>query len=232
MQEVTRGVAKHEIIGIGLDATCSLVVLDKSNSPLSVSTTRNDQQNIILWMDHRAHKEAAFINDTHHELLQYVGGKISLEMELPKLLWLKRNLFSRSWSKIGTVFDLPDFLTWKCTGTATRSICSVVCKWNYDAKAGQWSTDFLEKINLSELAINNFITIGSVIQNPGDSVGNGLSVKAAEELGLLPNTAVGTSMIDAHAGALALLGCNSDGISNDFTTRMGNSKFIYFNYLS
>lgn len=38
-QTVTRGYPSYEIAGIGFDATCSLVVLDKNNDPLSVSTT-------------------------------------------------------------------------------------------------------------------------------------------------------------------------------------------------
>ena len=43
-------------------------------------------------MDHRAIAEARQVNDTHDEVLRYVGGSISPEMEIPKLLWLKRHL--------------------------------------------------------------------------------------------------------------------------------------------
>ena len=43
-----------------------------------------------MWMDHRAEQEADFINSQSHSVLKYVGGKISLEMEPPKLLWLKK----------------------------------------------------------------------------------------------------------------------------------------------
>lgn len=72
-------------------------------------------------MDHRATSETDQINATNHELLQYVGGKVSLEMEIPKLLWLKKNL-PNSWSRIGKLFDLPDFLTWKSTGSDSRLV--------------------------------------------------------------------------------------------------------------
>jgi len=41
-------------------------------------------------MDHRAVSEADTINNTRHPLLRSVGGSISLEMQLPKLLWLKK----------------------------------------------------------------------------------------------------------------------------------------------
>lgn len=71
-------------------------------------------------MDHRAKAEADLINSLGHKLLENVGGKISLEMEIPKLLWLKDNLHSQCWSIAGKFFDLPDFLTWKATGTGSR----------------------------------------------------------------------------------------------------------------
>lgn len=41
-------------------------------------------------MDHRAIEEMKTINTTQHLLLRYVGGKVSVEMEMPKVLWLKK----------------------------------------------------------------------------------------------------------------------------------------------
>lgn len=70
-------------------------------------------------MDHRAHEEADFINSTDHDILQYVGGKVSLEMQTPKMLWLKKNL-PASWNSAALLFDLPDFLTWKATESESR----------------------------------------------------------------------------------------------------------------
>jgi ribulose kinase len=56
-----------------------------------------------------------------------VGGTMSLEMELPKMLWLKRHMpkdvFARS-----SFFDLPDYLTYLATGDSARSNCSLACK--------------------------------------------------------------------------------------------------------
>ena len=48
--------------GIGYDATCSLVALDERDRPVSVSPTGNDEQNVIVWMDHRALEQTARIN--------------------------------------------------------------------------------------------------------------------------------------------------------------------------
>ena len=38
-QSVTQNVNKVDVVGIGFDATCSMVVLDKSGQPLSISPT-------------------------------------------------------------------------------------------------------------------------------------------------------------------------------------------------
>ncbi|XP_055619037.1 FGGY carbohydrate kinase domain-containing protein isoform X2 [Toxorhynchites rutilus septentrionalis] len=209
IRDVASNCSKDEIKGVGFDATCSLVALDKQGCPLTISTTGESEQNVILWMDHRAQVEADSINSTKHELLNYVGGSVSLEMECPKLLWLKNSMFEKTWIKAGAFFDLPDFLTYKATGNASRSICSAVCKWNYDAVKASWSADFLNEIGLSDLTQNNFELIGRKVNNPGDPIAGGISSDAADAMGLNPGTAVATSMIDAHAGALALLGCRS-----------------------
>ena len=49
----------------------------------------NNEWNVIMWMDHRAEAEATEINKTNHEVLKYLGGVMSLEMQTPKLKWLK-----------------------------------------------------------------------------------------------------------------------------------------------
>lgn len=80
-----------------------------------------NEQNVILWMDHRASREAEEINKTGHEILQYVGGSISLEMMLPKVLWLKNN-HPECFQKAKHFLLIPDFLTWKATGETHRYV--------------------------------------------------------------------------------------------------------------
>ncbi|MHC2281601.1 FGGY-family pentulose kinase [Bradyrhizobium diazoefficiens] len=119
-------IAPDSVGGIGFDATCSLVVLDRQGEPLTVSASGEAQRNVIVWMDHRATAEARLINETEDAVLRYVGGSISPEMEMPKLLWLKRHLRA-SFDAAGHFFDLADYLTWRATGSLQRSTCTVTC---------------------------------------------------------------------------------------------------------
>jgi FGGY-family pentulose kinase len=220
IRAVTADVDKSKIKGIGFDATCSLVLLDKNNDPLTASPTKRSDQNIIMWMDHRAQEEADFINSLNHDVLKYVGGKVSLEMEIPKLLWLKKNLNADSFSKIHHAFDLPDFLTFKATGKVSRSVCSLTCKWNYDAVKNEFPRDFFKSIGLDELCENNFQKIGNEILAPGQLVGT-LSEEAAKAMNLPTGIFVGASMIDAHAGALGLIGSDSKDLGElDVTSKL------------
>ena len=100
--------------GIAFDATCSLVVLGEDNAPVTVSPGGEAEQNVIVWMDHRAEAETAAINATHHEVLRFVGGGLSVEMEIPKLLWLKRHL-PDSFKAAQRFLDLADFLSYRAT---------------------------------------------------------------------------------------------------------------------
>ncbi|CAK1545165.1 unnamed protein product [Leptosia nina] len=220
IKDVTTGINSKQIKGIGFDATCSLVALDYNGNPISISETGNNEQNIIMWMDHRAHEEANSINKTGHEILKFVGGKVSLEMEMPKLLWLKKHL-PQTWKKCGYFFDLPDFLTWKATGSLTRSLCSLVCKWNYECstKTRGWNVSFLQEINLEDLVVDNFAKIGNKVLMPGELCG-GLLPNVASSLGLLEDTPVATSIIDAHAGGLGMIGTIGDNINCDMSSRL------------
>ncbi len=201
--------APKDIVGIGFDATCSLVALDADDAPVSLSPTGKDANNGIVWMDHRAIAQSDRINRTKHPVLRYVGGSISAEMETPKLLWVKENL-RQVWKRTARFLDLPDFLTYRATGDDTRSLCTTVCKWTYLGHKGPdgagWDRSYFQKIGLGDLAQEDFQRIGTRVRPMGEPVGKGLTEKSARELGLLTGTAVGVSIIDAHAGGLGLLG--------------------------
>jgi D-ribulokinase len=191
--------------GIGFDATCSLVVLSSDGAPVTVSGSGDPARNVIVWMDHRAITEAREINDTQDDVLRYVGGSISPEMEVPKLKWLKRHLRA-SFDAAGHFFDLADFLSWRATGSLARSMCTVTCKWNFLAHEKRWSAPYFQRVGLNEFAAESYARIGTDIVAPGAPVGAGLTRAAADELGLRAGTPVGASLIDAHAGGIGAIG--------------------------
>jgi FGGY-family pentulose kinase len=190
-----------DVAGIGFDATCSLVVLDADDRPVSVSPDGAPEQNVIVWMDHRAIDQTARINASGHPVLRYVGGTMSPEMEPPKLLWLKEKL-PASWARAARFFDLPDYLVYRACGADVRSLCTTVCKWTYDGKAARWDETFFREVGLGELADEGFARIGRTVRPMGERAG-GLR---GTELGVAEGTPVAVAIIDAHAGGLGLLG--------------------------
>jgi FGGY-family pentulose kinase len=150
-------------------------------------------------------------------VLKYVGGRISPEMQTPKLLWLKENL-PRAWTRATHFFDLPDYLTYRATGDETRSLCTTVCKWTYLGhepprtadSVGRWEDSYFRAIGLGELVNEGYRCIGTRVRPMGEPVGRGLTEGAARNLGLRPGTPVSVGIIDAHAGGLGLLGATLD----------------------
>lgn len=198
------GVETGRIRGIGFDATCSLVIVGPDGAALTASKSGDPARDIITWMDHRAEPQADRINTIGGTPLTYVGNRISPEMQLPKLLWLKENL-PDSFARAQAFMDLTDYLTWRATGSDARSACTVTCKWTYLPHLGGWDKGFLQQIGLGSLADNGFDRIGAAVVAPGTALGQGLSASAAADLGLPAGTPVAAGLIDAHAGGLGSL---------------------------
>jgi len=206
----TSGIRGDQIEGISFDATCSLVVLDRSDAPLTVDIEGDPNRNIIVWMDHRALGETDVINSGSHDVLKYVGGKLSPEMEVPKLKWLKDHL-PETWNRAGKFFDLADYLTYRSTGLDARSLCTVVCKWTYlghEGTTGRWDRSFLEAVGIADVFDGD--RISNDVRPMGSRLGQ-LTAAAASDLGLSEQCAVGIGIIDAHAGGLGLLGAVWNG---------------------
>lgn len=196
-------VSPQSIAAIGFDATCSLVVRGREGQPVSVSLSGEERFDTIVWLDHRAINEADFLTASGHRVLDFAGKSMSPEMQMPKLMWLKKHL-PQSWSRMAYAFDLADFLTWKATGSAERSNCTQTAKWNFLAQENPgWQADYLALAGLSDLVERAGLPETTV--QPGGSMGT-LTRQAAQELGLDCECHVAAGMIDAYAGALGALG--------------------------
>lgn len=198
--------------GIGVDATCSLVVVGEGGAPLPVGPSEDPARDIIVWMDHRAVEQAARINATGAGVLAYVGGVISPEMQTPKLLWLRENR-PEIFDAASGFFDLADWLTWRLCGSLARSSCTVTCKWTYLAHETRWDADYFRAIGLGALADEGFVRIGTEVVDPGADLG-GLTPDAAAALGLVAGTPVAAGLIDAHAGGIGTVGALGDPVGS------------------
>ena len=82
------GCPAEAVVGVGFDATCSLVCLDSEQRPIGTDpTVPNDaERNIILWMDHRATEQADLINAKGWMLwppIRFSYNTINYELTVP-----------------------------------------------------------------------------------------------------------------------------------------------------
>ena len=91
------------IEGLAFAATSSLALTAEGERPL------DGDGDVFCWMDHRGEREAEEIQGSGDRYLDYVGGSLSPEMHLPKLLWLKRQR-PKAWARVRAVRDLCDEL--------------------------------------------------------------------------------------------------------------------------
>lgn len=219
------GADPNQVRGIAFAGTCSLVVRDGEGMPLPVGPDGEPGWDTIVWLDHRAIAEAEEINRTGHPVLGFSGGALSPEMEIPKLLWLRRHL-PRVWAKAGLVFDLADFLAWKACGTRERSQSTLTSKWSFVAHEAGWPADFLRDVGLDDLIAR--AGLPSTASPIGAPLGT-LTEGAARELGLPASVVVGTGLVDAHAGALGVLGgfaADAEGIDRHLGLIAGTSSAV------
>ena len=215
------GAAPASLRGLAFDATCSLAVFDRAGLPVTASGTGDDRWNVVMWADHRAVLEAEEITATRHRALRHVGGVMSPEMQLPKLLWLKRHL-PDSWRRLGLAFDLADFLAWRATGQVAMSACTVTCKWAFlNHEATGWQPDLLERVGLADFRARTGLPDQAT--PVGAAVGP-LTAAGAGDLGLTERCIVGAGLIDAHAGGLYLLGgCGAGQLDRNLAMIAGTS---------
>jgi FGGY-family pentulose kinase len=220
------GARPQDVVGIGFDATCSLVARDHDFAQVSLSTSGEPRWDTIVWLDHRAIREADDCTATGHTVLEHIGGVMSPEMQVPKLMWIKRNL-PQSWARAAHVFDLADYLTFRASGALARSHCTLACKWTYLAheEAG-WRAEFFERVGLDDLIERTGLPQRAT---PVGSDLGALKAEAASELGLTTTCRVGTGVIDAYAGALGVLGGFADdpaGIERHMALIAGTSSCV------
>lgn len=196
------GLNAEDIIGVSIDFTaCTILPVDSSLTPLCFndSFANSPHAFVKLWKHHAALEEAEEIN----QLLEQrgildtprYGGKISAELMLPKVLQIVREDF-RIYEAAAQILEAGDWLSQLLTGQKRRSAntASYKAMW-YD---GVYPVDVFTALDqrlsnyAGEKLIGNICPVGGKF---GELTG-----EWAARLGLLPGTAVGCPVIDAHAG--------------------------------
>ncbi len=193
-------VSSRDIRAIGLDGTsCTVVLLDAKGRPL---------RNAIMWMDVRAHKEAAEVAATGDPALCYVGyGNVSAEWFPCKTAWVKRNE-PAIFEKAQTVFEQTDWMARRLTGETTINIDTATVRWFYNVTAGGLPVSLYTKMGLEDLLPK----IPKRMVRIGELVG-GLTTEMAERTSLPAGIPVAGGGADACIGVIGINALSSGTIA-------------------
>jgi len=184
------GVAADEIVAVGVDGTSSTTVcLDKNKVFMCPA---------ILWMDNRSASQAKKIFKTKDPVLKRSQAGVSAEWMIPKILWLKENR-PEFFKKTHLFMEQADWINYQLTGELTLSINHITHRWFFNDREGGWPHQFYKNIGLEHVTKK----FPERILKLGEVVGR-LSKKAAQTLGLKPNTIVTEGGCDAYIGMLGL----------------------------
>lgn len=187
------GVPADQISAICADTTsCTVVALDADGRPL---------RPCLLWMDVRAHREAAEVAACGDAALRLNGGgagPVSPEWMIPKALWLKRHQ-PEVWARAAMVGEYQDFLTLRLTGAWVGSLNNATMRWHYQTQAGGWPVSMLDRLGLGDLRGK----WPARLVAPGAVIGP-LTDRAATHLGLPAGLPVVQGGADAFIGMVGL----------------------------
>ena len=124
---------------------------------------------------------------------------------MPKLLWLKRHLPS-TYRSAGHFFDLADYLSFRATGSTARSICTVICKWNYLAHDRRLEPQLFRARWSWRPRHRQIREDRNRDRRARHAAGCRPDEVRGTDFGLLEGTPVAASLIDAHAGGVGTIG--------------------------
>lgn len=176
-QSAVRGLPPSaRVRGLGLDATCSLLLTDAALRPLTP---------VWLWMDVRAAAAAKVLSDVF-------GGAESAELP-----WAKASrLAAEAPREAMYLVEVGDWLLARFTGRLTRSRASATIKWHADAR-GNLPVSAVEQA----LGVHVGRLLPTEVAGPTECVG-ALTREASTLLGLPAEVSVSGHLIDAYAAAV------------------------------
>lgn len=200
------------IAGIAFGATGGLVLQHDGAPPLEGGA------DVFGGVDMRAVAEAEEITRSGDSWLDHMGGSISAQNHLPRLMWLKR-YDPAAWQRVTAVRDLCDELVLRATGDDRHCLSALATQWPYDAgRDDPWRHDLLAELDLAEVWSMGALSGDHV--RAGEVQGRLVQALAAE-LGLHPGIPVSAGMLDRHAGLLGGMGRNIRGRSEATAALVG-----------
>jgi L-ribulokinase len=201
------GISAADIIGLSIDCTaCTILPIDAAYTPLCFLDQYKNRPHayVKLWKHHAALSQTRRINEALAEQglidLPLYGGKVSSELFLPKVMQILEE-DPEIYHAADAILEVSDWLTLLLTGKKRRSFNMASYKAMWDGEKYP-PARLLRAFNpgLEHLAEEK---MAAEVVPVGSKLGE-LNGEWAGRLGLLPGTAVGAGIIDAHAG---LPGC-------------------------
>lgn len=195
--------SRDDIIGLSVDFTASTILpIDASGVPLCAyeKYIHRPHSYVKLWKHHAAGKQTRQIN----ELLKQrgvldqprYGGKVSSELFLPKVLQMLQE-DPEIYAAADQILEAGDWITQLLTGEHRRSASTAAYKAMWNEEDG-YPVDVFSALESRLEGITETKMRGDICP-VGGKFGE-LNQVWAEKLGLLPGTAVGANVIDAHSG--------------------------------
>jgi xylulokinase len=191
--------AASRVRGISVSAQGeTLIAVGRDGKPLG---------DAIVWLDGRAHEEAAELRSRFPpEELYEITGQPEMLAGWPaaKLLWVTRNRQELAATAARYVL-IEDYLLAVLTGewVTEGSLATSTCYWDFRAKT--WWPPMLEAIGVDQAQL-------PAIVEPGSPVG-ALRHQAASDLGLSPEVLVCAGALDQACGALGAANVAPGGFS-------------------
>jgi xylulokinase len=184
------GFAPEQVKALAMSAQGeTLFFVDREGKPL---------RNAIVWMDNRAHAEAAalrarFSDETCYE----ITGQVSFEPCWPasKVLWVKNNE-PDIFAKTDKILLIEDYFIYKMTGEMVAE-GSLLCSTTYwDIRTRKYWPEMLDYLGIGEEKLPRIVESGEAVAK--------LKPEIARELGLSPETVVCSGALDQAAGAIGV----------------------------
>ena len=193
--------------GIEAGQIRSVAVTGQAETLIFTDTAGNPVRKAIVWLDNRAHDEAAELEKQFtNEALFRMSGQTEMLPCWPaaKILWLNRHE-PEIFSQTARYLMVEDYIAHKLTGRYATCRGLMPSSLYYDIRTGKYDAAMLKELGLSESQLPELKDAGEVI---GECVAN--------DSPLVPGTLVAAAPIDHVCGNLGS-GCAGAGMISETT---------------